>query len=321
MEAVEGFGGGVAAGLDDGGERDGSTGFGGNTLFEVDGELENRLSGGIIVAHKAFDAFEDGVVPIAEVPCDLGLLIDIEGIGGAFRLEMQFIAGAQQEIVGVGEGGEFGGAEQLEAHQLGQIAGTKAQARHPKDILVIAQAADTVLDIGLLEKDRIMKALAALLLIFEAFLQIGAFIIAGDKALIELGKVLIEALGAGDQARLHHGVFRLDFGLGLGERFFDGAGGVADLEVQIPERVEDAVIELGLEIGEGGGFGLLGVDEHDIDIAERAHFGATVAAEGEECGGLEVGLRVVEGSLSGGGEQVFEHDVDQDSAAIDDAQA
>ena len=88
---------------------------------------------------------------------------------------------------------------------------------------------------------------------------------------------------------------------------------MADFEFEIPERVEHAIGDAFLEMGKfGSGQGVV-VEEHHIDVAERAEFASSVAAEGEDGDGV-MPARWGVGECAA--EQVFEKNVDDRGAPV-----
>src|SRR5205085_3999710 len=85
---------------------------------------------------------------------------------------------------------------------------------------------------------------------------------------------------AGERTRLEHGRFREHVLVRLIDRFIDRAGGVANLEADIPEQVENLFDHLGRVRRNVPAIFL--VEKHDVDIAERVELAASVTAEREK---------------------------------------
>jgi hypothetical protein len=95
-------------------------------------------------------------------------------------------------------------------------------------------------------------------------------------------ELAVELVVAGDEPGLEHGVLALHLDLRLGDRVLRGARAVTDLQAEVPEGIEHAVIEklpLRREVlrPRPGG-----VKEHEVDIAEGAELGPPIAAQREE---------------------------------------
>ena len=153
---------------------------------------------------------------------------------------------------------------------------------HPEGILVIAEAADAVLDVGFLQKDCVPMLAAAAALVGEPGGDVGLGVGLQVVLAVGVGEILVEGLGARDEAGLEERRLGLDLAVSLGEHLVQGAGGVTDLQLQVPKRVEDAVGEVFLEPGQFRGFLHLGIEEHHVHVAQRAEFGPAIAAERDQ---------------------------------------
>jgi hypothetical protein len=189
------------------------------------------------------------------------------------------------------EGAELGGLQVFLLLELVHPRDAEADAGHPEGVLVVAQAADAVLDIGFLHEDGVAVLRAAAGLVAEAGGDVALGVVAEVMFAVGLCEVLVERLGPGDEARFKQRGLGLDVAGGFGEHLVERACGMADLELQIPERVENGVGEVLLEFPEILHIGR--VEEHHVHIAQRAEFAPTVAPEGDQAGGggrLAVGL-------------------------------
>ncbi len=150
----------------------------------------------------------------------------------------------------------------------------------PKKVLVIAQAAAAVFDIGLLKKRRVADLLMAVALVADAPGQIFLFMAVETfplEGFLELGE---ERIVAGEKARLEQRGLGAQVAVGLGDDFVHRAGGVPDLKADVPEHVEhvlDDVVDLGRELA-----AVVGVEKEDVDVAVGIEFAAAEAAHGEQ---------------------------------------
>ena len=155
-------------------------------------------------------------------------------------------------------------------------------------------------------------------LVGEAVGDVALGILRGGEIAVGLGKGLVERGRAGDEVRFEQGGLRLDVLARLHEDLVDGAGGMADLEVAVPEEVEDLVDEVFLQRLHDRRFGLRREEEHHVDVALRAEFVPAVAAEGDQAdrgGQVAVGAAVrIEGVV----EKAGQHDVDHRGAGLGD---
>ncbi len=122
-----------------------------------------------------------------------------------------------------------------------------------------------------------------------------------DRVVQPLLQLAVEHLVAPEEARLQKSGADRHVGGSLADALLDGARGVADLEADIPERVEQILHHL-LRIGRG----LVGVEKQQVDVGERRQLAASVAADrdhrqmlagGGVGGGIDrLGDEVVEGA-------------------------
>ncbi len=154
----------------------------------------------------------------------------------------------------------------------------------PEQGVQVAQAALAFLDIGL---DDVARG-AGLHVAGVAFGQLGGdeFIGAGAQAIAV--HLVAQALGqvavAGDEAMFQHGGHDGVVALRVLHRLVDGARGVADLQAQIPQGVED---ELDHRFRVRGF--LPGAQEQQVEVGIGRQFAAAVAAHGDQRQALAFG--------------------------------
>jgi hypothetical protein len=251
----------------------------GEAFLDEPRHAEDRLRGAVVVLHEVLDAREHLGLAVTEPLGDLGLEIEVHGVGRARAGEVELVAHAEEKIVGAAEGREVVGAHVVLVGEVGEGGVAEFHAGHPGGVLVVAQAADAVLDVGLLVKHRVARLGAPARLIVEARGDVGFRVLVEVVAAVGLGECVEELRGARDEARLEERGLGLDFLARLDEHLVDGARRVADLQPAVPERVEDFVGEVFLEGFREGGFRFRGKQEHHVDVAPRAEFAAPVAAE------------------------------------------
>ena len=310
-EAVEALGAVGAAGEEEVLERANDARAGGDgereALLDDLGDAVNGLRVAVVVLHERLDALEQDLLRVAEVGGEAGLRLEVEHIRRMLAHVMELVAHAEQEVVAALEGAQLGRLQVVLLLQLVHARDAEADAGHPQGVLVVAQAADAVLDVGLLHEDGVAVLRAAAGLVGEARGDVALGVVGEVVLAVGLGEILVERLGARDEARLEQGRLGADVARGLGEDLVERAGGVADLELQVPERVEHAVGEMLLELRQV--LHVRRVEEHHVHVAQRAELAAAVAAEGDEADGggrLAVGLAP---AVEGGGEERLEESV------------
>ena len=166
----------------------------------------------------------------------------------------------------------------------------------------VAQAAVAFLDVGLDEIARGAGAGVADVLLLELGVDEGpgiAFKHVLAEAALEFGE---QRLVAEDQAGVEQRGANGHVGVGQPHALIDVAGGVADLEAEIPEQIEHV---FGDALAPGGL--LVGQQEQEIDVRARRQHAAAVAALRHH-GHVLGGRRVLGGIDVGGGEIVGEPD-------------
>jgi len=278
---------------------------------------------GVNRAHEFFEALAGRTVHEAEIVRNGRLDVFGEDIRRPADEVVEFVADAEQVIVGGFELFALGLADEFALLQFGEGTGAVFEEGHPDEVLVIAQAAAAVLDVGLLHGGGIAEFVVAGGLVIQAggdvfvLVTINAFV---DDGLLQFFE---QGFAAGDEPRLDEGGFGLHVVAGGLDAILDAADGMPDLETEVPERVEDAIHEPGQE-GERfvAGDDLAVVEEHEIDVAVGIEFGAAITADGDEGDGGGI-LFLAAGREVGhnGVPHVTEEDVEEPGAGAADIDA
>ena len=109
------------------------------------------------VAHEAFDALAGGAFAVAEVVGDGGLEVLAQHVHGAVGVVMHLRADTQQEVVGGFQLLALALADEVVCLQVLERAGAVLEEGHPEQVLVVAQAAAAVLEVGLLHGGRVAE--------------------------------------------------------------------------------------------------------------------------------------------------------------------
>ena len=131
-------------------------------------------------------------------------------------------------------GGQDPAAGAVGTDQFAHHLGAEDVAAHPIECLEVSQAAFALFDVGLDQEGAVAVApmSGVALGLFGDQESAGAVGAAeGHEALAELGE---QTLVAGQQARVDHGGADHHVALGVVQAVFDRAGGVADLEPEVP---------------------------------------------------------------------------------------
>ena len=242
------------------------------------------LGGQEVVLHAALDTAHAGLVLVAERGRQLGLDVEGQALLGAAGQHMHEAADGPQEVLAPAKGVDLLGGEQAGLDRARANVVAVDVLDQPMQRMEIAQAALTVLDVGL---DPI-AGLAGLGVTGGALLHLGgderprcaAHDVVGEAGL-ELG---IEARIAVDQAGIEQRRPDRHVGQRQLQALVDGASGVPDLQAEVPQHVKysfgDALRPCRF---------LVGQQEQEIDIRARCQQTAAVAASRNDRHPLGIG--------------------------------
>ena len=239
-------------------------------MFEGAGDQEDIARVGVHVAHEALDALAGRAFVVAEVEGDGGLEALAQHVHGAVDVVMHLGADAQQEIVGGFQLLALAFADEVVRLQL--LEGTDAilEEGHPEQVLIVAQAAAAVLEVGLLHAGGVAELGAPGGLVGQAHGDV--FLLVPDDTFADQGLLepLEQLLVARDEPRLDERGLGLHVAVGDLDAVLDAADRVADLEADVPQRVERAVNDAGqMRQRAGAGGDLPAVQEHEVNVAVR----------------------------------------------------
>ena len=273
------------------------------------GERADLLGDQEVAPHETFDGRRVAPVAIAHAPGDLRLQVEGQALLGAARGEVQMAAHRPQEVEGAQEGRHLLALEHLQVDDaVGAGLGRGVQVLgDPEQGVEVAQGALALLDVGLHQ----VAAGAGPGVALVALLQLGGdelgarplHHLGGEPPRQLLGQLLIAGQPPGLQDR---GADREVF-LGQPDAFLDRARGVADLEAQVPQRIEHV-----LDDALGVGRLLVGPQEQQIEVGEGRQRAAPVAADGHQgqalpLGGIARPEHVDRGEVIEGGDDFVRH--------------
>ncbi len=268
------------------GEEGCEAGFGDGFLLDLEGFHDGvgmavEVAGvAVVVAHEGLGAAEHVFFRVAEGGGDDALEEEGEDVRGFSGVIVEFVADAEEEVVGFFDFAEGVGGDDAFVGEFAEVVGAGFDACDPEDVLVVAEAAAGFFYVGFLEEDGVGGFFVSCGEVLAACFEEGVvafseavFVEGGEEALVEVGV-------AGDEASFEEGCE----GLGVGLSFFyalgDGAAGVADFEAEVPEGVEDVLDEFLDVFGEFSGGA--GEEEEDVDVGGGVEGAAAVAAGGDE---------------------------------------
>lgn len=301
--------------LDDAAEAGEASGFAeGEATFEVAGDEVEMADFAVVVAHEPFDATGEGTVVVAEVMGDGGLEGAGEDIVFAGLLVVEFVADAEEEVVGAFELPPGGAVEEFASDEIAEVGDVEPDGGHPTEVLVVAESAAAALHIGFEEAVAVAPLGAAFLLILEPFLDVGLFASFQAAVLEDDAHLGEEAPVAPDLTGLDEGGPGVHAAVGFADAVVEVADHRVAFESDGPEEGDELFHERTDE--RTGLVGAAVVEDGDVEVAMGIEFGATVAAEGDDGEGFggEVGG---EGGAVGV-EGVLEEEIDHFGAGAAD---
>ena len=202
-------------------------------------EVADLLHGQVVMLHEAFHAARAGVVLVAQQPAHLGLAVEGEAVVAAPRHVVKPAAHRGQEPLRLVEAGGLARAQHPVLDKIRDPALGVEVFGDPEQRVQVPQAALAVLDVGLQHVTGAAHAAVALVALRELGFDERALSPFHDL-LAELSPEPVEQpLFSPDEAGLQdRGADRQIFP-GQPDAFLDRPRGVADLQTEIPQHIED----------------------------------------------------------------------------------
>ena len=227
---------------------------------------------------------------------------------------MKLGADSEQEIVGAVELLTLGGGEQLGIDEGLGVGQPPLYFAHPDKILVIAQAAAPVFDVGFLEKWGVARLVVTVLLVGDTPGEILFFMSVQATAIKSFLELREERFISAKKARLQQRGLGSQVAVGLRNDFAHRARGVTDLKANVPQHIEHMLDDIGDLGGRLGAVRL--VKKKNVDVAVGIEFAATKSAHGQKRNrGRFVDMRAQMG-FPGAVPKVTKHDGDDIGALL-----
>ena len=153
---------------------------------------EHRLRRAVIILHEVLHPGQHFDLGVTEVLRDARLEIEIHDIRRAGAHEMEVVADPQEKVVAPVECGEVLGAQVVLRGELVEGRDAQLHAGHPHGVLVVAEAADAILDVGLLIEDGVGEFRAAARLVVQSRGDVALGVFADVVAAVGLRKRIVE---------------------------------------------------------------------------------------------------------------------------------
>ena len=229
-------------------------------------------------------------VDIAQMRGQRRLHVEAQPLFGAAHQVMQMHAHVPQKGFGLLEGAVLVLGEDAMLDQVGGVVDVIEILADPVERLQVAQAALAFLDVGLDQVTAFALAGMALIALGELGVDEIAAVAGGDFVPELLAQLVIQAAVAPQIARFQDRRADGDVQLGQAHAFGKAARGMADLQPQVPQHVEN---EFDDAFAPGGL--LEGAHEQKVDVRARRQLAAAIAAGGDDGDALGAGrvLRVI----------------------------
>jgi len=246
----------------------------------------------IKVAHEFLNAQTRRTFGVTQRMRHGGLDVLSQNVERTADLVMQFRPHAQQKTVGGFELFAFRLGHEFARLQVLEGAGAVFEERHPEQVLKIAQAPATVLDVRLLHARRVAILVAPRRLVLDAGRDI-LVLVAGDAfGNDQLLKFVEQRLVANDEARLDEGGLGLHVGVRHLHAVIQAADRMPDFQAEIPQGIQHPINQLGQMRQRPVDRDLAEVQKHEINVAVRIQFCAAVATDGHQRDGRKLFLRL-----------------------------
>ena len=251
---------------------------------ENPGQVADLLGDQVIVLHKTFDPARAGAIAIPQQPGDLGLCIEGQPVFATAGEIMQMTPDVPHEAVRAGETVCFLLGQHAAVDDIGDLIDLVQILGDPVERLQVAQPALAFLDVR-------FEHIARPSHFFVAGIALGEFLLdefgtggIGDFGVKPPAHFVIDLPVAPEIARFQHRGADGQVAPRKADTFVDRPRGLADLQFQVPQHVQDVFDHLFLTRGF-----LVGQDEKQIDIGIWRKFAPPVSANGGDAQTLALG--------------------------------
>ena len=249
----------------------------------------------VVVLEEALDALDrvSRGRTVSEIPGDRLLQLKGQLVLVATAEKVERVADPQQEVTRRLQFSELRLGENTLHREFAAARDLELDLRDPQGRVQVAQPALPFLHLGFEKVDGVSILVVTPLALREFF----AHELVGSTRLDLAVENRLEFLGqrhvAADPTRIDERGLDLGIGGREGHAIAQAAHGIADLEAQIPELVENRLGD-GLDVRRD----LVRVEEEQVDVRERVHLPTAVAALRQDCAALvelDVALAVARG--------------------------
>ena len=251
----------------------------GHALLKGAAEEVNVSQVSVDFVHEGFQSSGGRAVRETKRVGNAGLENALKHFFGAVGKVVHFVPNAKEIIIGGGQPAIFRPVDHLVSQQVFHSAASFFEEGHPKEVLIVPQAAAAVFDVRLLHIGGIAEFFAAQLLVSKPggnvafFLPMNAF---GQQGLRHFVK---KRFVAGDEAGFDQGGLGLHVFVGHANAIRDGPCDGKNLEPNVGKRAKESLAKVDQPlVFSAGGQARAVVKHHNIQVAARAHLAASVAS-------------------------------------------
>ena len=243
----------------------------------------DRIHPGVEIAQEALHRLLAGFLPVPEPLGELDLVFEVQLVGLPAAEMMQVVADVPHEIQGLPEGLVFGVGEQPQVLEIPGLAQVVFEACDPDHRMVVPQPALALLEVRFQQIRGVPVVGVAAVGVGHQLFENAAGVFA-DDFFAELRHQLGEQhRHAADETGVQDGGQNVQVLGGQGQALLEGAGGVADVHPDIPERVDhlpDQAFGLGRDA--------LAEEKQQVDVGVEALLLPAIAAECDDDVGVLV---------------------------------
>ena len=243
----------------------------------------DRIHPGVEVAQEALHRLLAGFLPVPEAFGELDLVFEVQLVGLPAAEMMQVVADVPHEIQGLPEGPVFGVGEQSQVLEIPGLAQVVFEACDPDHRVIVPQSALALLEVRFQQIRGVPVVGMAAVRVGHQLFENAAGVFA-DDFLAELRHQLGEQhRHTADETGVQDGCQNVQVLGRQGQALLEGAGGVADVHADVPERVDHFPDQVfGLRRG------ALAEEEQQVDVGVEALLFPAIAAQGNDDVGILV---------------------------------
>lgn len=242
-----------------------------HALFDGAAEEVNVSQVGVDFVHEGFQSSGGRAIRESKRVGDAGLEDALEHFFGAVGEVVHFVSNAKEIIIGGGQLAVFRWVDYLVLQQVFHSAASFFEEGHPKEVLIVPQAAAAVLDVWLLHIGGIAEFFATQFLISKPSGNVGFFPPMNAFGQQGLRHFVEKRFVSGDEAGFNQGGLGLHVFVGNVNAIRDRPRDGENLEPNIGERAKESLAKIDQPLMFSAGRQAWAVvKHHDVQVTARA---------------------------------------------------